>query len=78
MLAPTAQPQGSRFFFLFLCLDDLQTAEFLALTLAQDLVDGLDGLLHLGDLHVAQGIGALLGLLDGLGQTDDAGLNYID
>ena len=31
--------------------------------------------MHLGDLHVAQGVGALLGLLDGLGQTDDAGLD---
>ena len=58
---------GSRLFFFFLCLDDLQAAELLAFAFAQDLVDGLDGLLHLGYLHVAQGVGALLGLLDGLG-----------
>ena len=44
----------------FLCLDDLQAAELFAFAFAQDLVDGLDGLLHLGYLHVAQGVGALL------------------
>ena len=31
--------------------------------------------MHLGYLHVAQGVGALLGLLDGLGQADNACLD---
>ena len=32
--------------------------------------------MHLGDLDVAQGVRTLLGLLDGLGQADDAGLHF--
>ena len=31
--------------------------------------------MHLGNLDVAQGVGALLGLLDGFGQADNAGLD---
>ena len=79
---PGAKPSGINLqrsgflgLFFFLGFDNFQAAELFTFALTKNFVDGLDGLLHLGDLDVAQGVGALLGLLDGFGQADDAGLD---